>query len=75
MRMHDIKANVLKALIAPADVVLRRVLFNSQPPPVARVSADVEYGPDAEQRLDIVEPHREAQQRRGVAVRFISPRR
>ncbi|MBK8336637.1 MAG: alpha/beta hydrolase [Sterolibacteriaceae bacterium] len=59
MRMHDIKANVLKALIAPADVVLRRVLFNSQPPPVARVSADVEYGPDAEQRLDIVEPHRE----------------
>lgn len=57
--MHDIKANALKALIAPADLLLRRVLFNTQPPSVARVSPDVSYGPDVEQRMDIIEPHRE----------------
>lgn len=54
--MHDIKANALKALILPADRLLRRVLFNTQPPRVARVSADVGYGPDDEQRLDVIEP-------------------
>jgi acetyl esterase/lipase len=59
MHLHDIKANALKALILPADVVLRRMLFNAQPPSVARVTADVGYGPDAEQRLDIIEPHRD----------------
>jgi acetyl esterase/lipase len=59
MHRHDIKANALKALILPADAVLRRVLFNSQPPPVARVTADVGYGPDAGQRLDIIEPQRD----------------
>lgn len=35
------------------------MLFNTHPPPVARVSVDVDYGPDREQRMDIIEPHGE----------------
>ena len=54
--MHDIKAAALKALLFPADLALRRLLFNTHPPPVARVSVDVDYGPDHEQRMDIIEP-------------------
>ena len=57
--MHDIKASALKALFFPADLLLRRLLFNTHPPPVARVSVDAVYGPDPQQRLDVIEPHGE----------------
>lgn len=55
--MHDIKAKALKTLLLPADLVLRKLVFNRHPPPVARVIRDVAYGADAQQRMDVIVPH------------------
>lgn len=58
--MDAIKATALKSLLWPADHVLRRLVFNTNPPPVAQVVKDIPYGPAAEQRMDIITPRGEA---------------
>jgi acetyl esterase/lipase len=55
--MHDIRANALKTLLLPADLVLRKLVFNRHPPAVARVVRDLAYGADPQQRMDVIVPH------------------
>ena len=57
--MDDIKAKALRTLLLPADLLLRRFVFNTSPPPVAQLFKEIQYGTDVEQRMDIIVPHGE----------------
>lgn len=59
LSINDLKAYSLKALFRPLDMIGDRFFFNRDPPHVKEVVADVHYGSQRNQRLDIIRPEGE----------------